>query len=517
MAPQLPLSPPLAKTSTKKPWVFLVVLALLLVAIIDIGAFLEEPPKTRIYEANLCVAYYRQHDQSAIGADGSVPERLCKTDAVQQKLAMVFGWQDTFDALPGILLAIPFGTLADRVGRKWIFAASLLGCQLSSAWVLLICYFKTLPLQLTWLSSAFLLIGGGPIVAVAIAMTMISDVVPPEKRTTVFLCLTASVLVAEMIAPAMAAKLMEKGDWLPLLLALAIQGVGMCIAIVFPETLHLRHLPESIDQDMDQSIELQPRRGHFTLTAQLKNFHTAYTFIRSDVQLALVVFGFMANRLGRSAMSLLIRYASKSYEWDIKDAAYLLSFRAATNLVAVTVCLPAINWALLKRLRLPSHWADLWLARGSVILQATSFVVMGIAGYPALLILALLVYNMGTGYSAALRSVAIHVVGGQASPDVGKLMSTIAISEAIGAMFAGPMLSQFFQWGMELGSSWLGLPFLACVPAFVVMTVVTFVISVKDRDVGYVEVLSDDEEDAGSEPGSRTSALDDDPSLRYVP
>jgi MFS family permease len=345
-------------------------------------------------------------------------------------------------------------------------------------------------------------------------MTMISDIVPPDKRTTVFLYLTASVLVAEMIAPVMAAKLMEKGDWTPLLLALAIQAAGMCIGIFFPETLHLRDLPEP-KVDADQSIELQPKGGHFTLEAQLKNFHTAYTFIRSDLQLALVVFGFMANRLGRQAMSLLIRYASKRYEWEIKKAAYLLTFRAATNLVAVAVFLPALNWFLLKYLRLPSHWADLWIARGSVMMQTVSFFVMGIAGYPALLIFGLLIYNMGTGYNAALRSVAIHTVGGQSSPDIGKLMSTIAISEAIGAMFAGPFLSQLLQWGMDLGSAWLGLPFLACVPAFSIMTVITFMISMKDRDVGYVEVLSEDEEDARSELG-RSSALVDEPGPRHV-
>jgi MFS family permease len=129
----LPLQP------KKKPWVLLVSLIVLLVAIIDIGAFLGEPPKTRIYEANICLSYYREHDPSAIGPDGHIPESLCKIDAVQQKLAVIFGWADTFDAIPGILLAIPFGTLADRVGRKWIFCLSLLGCQLASAWILLIC------------------------------------------------------------------------------------------------------------------------------------------------------------------------------------------------------------------------------------------------------------------------------------------------------------------------------------------------------------------------------------------
>jgi hypothetical protein len=135
----LPLPLPLPLLPRKKPWITLVVLGLLLITIVDVGAFLADPPRTRIFEANICLHHYRQHDASVIGADGTIPEKLCKIDAVQQKMAMIFGWQDMFDALPGILLAVPFGTLADRVGRKWIFTASLMGLQFSSAWVLVIC------------------------------------------------------------------------------------------------------------------------------------------------------------------------------------------------------------------------------------------------------------------------------------------------------------------------------------------------------------------------------------------
>jgi hypothetical protein len=343
---------------------------------------------------------------------------------------------------------------------------------------------------------------------------MIADIAPPEKRTIIFLYLTAATLVAEMLAPLMSAKLMEKGDWLPLLLALAIQQAGICIAFFFPETLHLRDLPEPRDTDVE-IIELQPKGGHFTLKAQLHNFRLAYIFLRSDFQLGLVVISFLANRLGRQAMSLLVRYASKRYEWQIKDAAYLLSFRAATNLVAVAVFLPLINWFLLKYLRLPAHWADLWISRGSMILTTIAFFIIGFAAYPAILIFGLLIYNFGTGYNAAMRSVAIHVVGGQASPDVGKLMSTIAIVEAIGAMVAGPLLGQMFQWGMDLGSAWLGLPFLASTVVVALVTVLTFVISVKDRDRGYMEVHSDEEEDLVSELGT-SSALDDEPASRAM-
>jgi MFS family permease len=119
--------------------VLLVGLISVMVTFIDIGAYLAEAPQTRIFEANLCLSYYREQDPSVILGDGSIPERLCKVDVVQQKLASIFGWQEMFNALPAILLAVPYGTLADRVGRKWVFTASLVGLVLSFAWVLLIC------------------------------------------------------------------------------------------------------------------------------------------------------------------------------------------------------------------------------------------------------------------------------------------------------------------------------------------------------------------------------------------
>jgi hypothetical protein len=130
---------PASQKKTDKPWILLVALACLLIAIVDMGAFMAEAPRTRVYEANICLSHYRQNDPTAIGPDGTVSEKLCKIDPVQQRMATIFGWQEMFDAIPSIFLAIPFGTLADKVGRKWIFTASLVGLQLNGAWVLIIC------------------------------------------------------------------------------------------------------------------------------------------------------------------------------------------------------------------------------------------------------------------------------------------------------------------------------------------------------------------------------------------
>lgn len=370
-------------------------------------------------------------------------------------------------------------------------------------------YFKDLPLQLTWLSSAFYFIGGGPIVAAAIGITMVSDIAPPEKRTTIFLYLTASVLIAEFVAPLMSARLMESGDWYPLVLAMIFQQAGVLLAVFFPETLHMRDKPKH-EGNTTRDAHPHVKRHAFSPKQQLRHFQDAFQFLRSDWTLALVVFTFMANRLGRQGITLLVRYASKRYGWEIKQAAYLLSFRAATNLAAVGIFLPFANYVLLTYVRLPAHWADLWIARGSIVLTTISFLVIGLAAHPAMLIIGLLIYNLGTGYNAAMRSVSIHVVGGQSSPDIGKLMSTIAIVESFGALVAGPLLNQLFQWGMGMGNAWLGLPFLAGMLVFAGLSVVVFKINVDEKEASYAEIQSDDEDGDLMEMQGRasTSALE---------
>ncbi|KAI1676176.1 MFS general substrate transporter [Pyrenophora tritici-repentis] len=469
-----PLLPPietpdaLQPTIGEKSWLLLVCLIFALIAFIDIGAYLADPPQTRIFEANLCYKYYLEQDPLVIGGDGTILEELCKVDIVQQRLASIFGWQEMFNALPGLLLAVPFGTLADRVGRKWVFVASLVGIVFSFAWTLLICYFKPLPLQLTWFSSAFMVIGG------------------------------ACILVAEMVAPIMAARLMKYGDWLPLLLALAFQIVGLIVSLFIPETLHLRNLegPKNIET---QSIELQPATSLFSVRSQLRNFRAIVQFLSGDWTLAIVVFTFLVSRLGRQSIALLVRYASKRYSWEIKKAAYLLSFRAAANLVSISIVLPLVNFVLLKKLHFPAPRADTWIACGSIALTTFSFFAMGVSVYPALLVLGLLAYNMGSGYNAAMRSISIHVIGGQSSPDIGKLMSTIAMAESLGSMIGGPLLNELFQLGIGFGDVWLGLPFLGSAVIFLSMTFVTFSINMKEKKPAYVE--NDEGEDSSYDEG----------------
>ena len=145
--------------------------------------------------------------------------------------------------------------------------------------------------------------------------------------------------------------------------------------------------------------------------------------------------------------------------------------------------------------------------RGSLLLTAVSFFFIAVASQPAMLIFGLLVFNLGTGSAAAMRSVSLHVVGRQSSPDVGKLMSLVAVSENIGVMFAGPLLNEALKKGMDMGDAWLGLPFFGSFVLYVLASILSFIVSVKDRDAAYVEVATDDDE--ADVPRGSTAALEE--------
>ena len=114
-------------------------------------------PLTALLEQALCRAYYRDRDPSLIKPGGHIQERFCKLEFIQSELAVVRGWKLAFDAIPGFaklnltssrglanasevfFVALPFGRLADHIGRAKVFALSIAGLTLGTVWILVIC------------------------------------------------------------------------------------------------------------------------------------------------------------------------------------------------------------------------------------------------------------------------------------------------------------------------------------------------------------------------------------------
>lgn len=165
------------------------------------------------------------------------------------------------------------------------------------------------------------------------------------------------------------------------------------------------------------------------------------------------------------------------------QASLLISVKAAIGLGLFLAILPAANQLLLNAASLPAIVKDLWLSRGSILCLVAGSFGLGLAPTPTIMILALVVYSLGSGYGATIRSLLTATV----SPShVGMLYSLMSLLESIGALVAGPLLAVTFRIGLDWGDIWVGLPFTSAGVLFSFALVVVF--SIQPRHLTMVPV-----------------------------
>ena len=184
------------KASSLRLYVTIIILLLNLTA--NFTYQLQALPRFRIWEIIYCRKYYQEHDSSLIGPGGVVEERFCKIENVQSQVALLKGWLEFFSGLPGLFLAVPYGMLADRYGRKGIITACLAAIWVEQGWIYVVSEYQTLtwgnnssrgpgafpdifPLRLIWLSPIVTVIGGGDLVLSSLVFTVLYDVTPQAK------------------------------------------------------------------------------------------------------------------------------------------------------------------------------------------------------------------------------------------------------------------------------------------------------------------------------------------------
>ena len=135
-----------------------------------------EVPMIKLFEQAICNRYYRTTDNVGPYLRPNVEERHCKISPVQSELAGLTGLKFAFDALPGLLTALYYGSIADRFGRRLVLALCCVGNICALLWILFVCYSDLgLPVKLVWASSVFLCIGGSQRVAKGMNFTVVAD------------------------------------------------------------------------------------------------------------------------------------------------------------------------------------------------------------------------------------------------------------------------------------------------------------------------------------------------------
>ncbi|TID24103.1 MFS transporter [Venturia nashicola] len=426
---------------------------------IGVGDELIQPAQTRVIESIYCRQYYEKVDPGRIGGDGWVEERFCKGSKVQGQVASLKAWALSLDGAGMLFLSVPWGYFADTYGRRPVILLLTLGFWLKSAWVMVVLSFwQVFPLELVWLGSLSVVLGGGISVANAMIFTLVSDVVPESGRVQVFFFIAAAGMSTQFVGPFTSAILMMTNPWIPMFLGLALQLGPLFLYHHLPETLDYNNIP-SVPSSTLSSPGSSIRPDKRTRTERIiEALQESYIFLMSDKRILLIFPAFFVQLILFSR-DVLMQYISVRYQVSLARATVLISIRSGLIFVLNLVLWPLLTWLLRTKWHVHPQKADLLLARSSVLVMSIGFLFIALAPTLPLAVVALIFNTFGWGLALFLRSLMVSLVEGH---HIARLNSFLGTFETTGLMFGGPLLALVFKTGVEMGGLWVGLPYFAC-------------------------------------------------------
>jgi hypothetical protein len=314
-------------------------------------------------------------------------------------------------------------------------------------------------------------------------------------------------LFAEIVAPSLAALLMAKSPWIPLIMGLSGFLIGPCLLIFVPETLHLRPrqtesatlTPDTAsERSVSTSDEIDQQSFFTTITKQASNsLKEAYgsLSVLHSLPILLLLIPFPMQPLIAQSVALSIRYVSNRFHWKLRQASFLLSLRAFINFALLLALLPGLSWFFIKRLHFSPTEKDLFLVRFSVIVLVLGALLIGISPTVVGTIIGMIIFTLGTGTGALTRSLITSLVDQE---HVGRLYAAIGLVETCGGLAAGPMLAGLYTLGLQLQGPWVGLPFLAVAVICSVGAVGIWAFGCLNRKLPRERVPSGEEEEDGT-------------------
>ncbi|CRK42651.1 hypothetical protein BN1708_008832 [Verticillium longisporum] len=414
------------------PFAIVLLLATIKGILVGSGVLLMTP-MVRLMEDAICHVHYHKDISEPID------EKDCKVDDVQSQLAYLGGIGALVASLVTLVVAFPYGVLADRMGRKPAFFLAYVGILLGFGWgpfVLTLSHFPSIWVLL--LGHVFFLIGGGVPLAINNIYAMAADVSNEANRSTHFLYLSAGAVIAGLLVPLLSGFLLETyGPWVPIRIVFCMSPVILTAASLLPETLRVK-LPDGDAIPEPTKPFVATVKDH--VRTSLAELASAKVLLRNRS-----VLFFLLAPLTASTMFIL--------------TSYILSPIALCHLLILTA-LPRLSAHLLKprrRLRLNDLTKDLLLTRASYGILAISAFLQAISPSIEPFFLAIALGTLGSATPPLARALITAFVEKE---HTSRLYAMCSIVETLGAFIGGPVLAWTFSAGMHMGGIMRGLPWL---------------------------------------------------------
>ncbi|KAH6652996.1 major facilitator superfamily domain-containing protein [Truncatella angustata] len=452
-------------------------------------------PAIQLAEDAICKRHYLRHP-NVTQPDGWYQDSFldgCDLPGTQQRVFRLLSLQYTLMAVVGVLVAYPFGVLADKIGRRPVYALAAAGQSSSILWSLIVfAGWRALPVELVLIGPVFQLFGGGTLVGTAVLYAILSDVMPIRSRTLWFFFLTFAGAAGTHVGSALLIILTSSWTpWGPLIISLVLGLLNASLMLLIPETLKVDPTEE---ETLAERITIPEAREAFVhRTAFREHVSEAWSSLSTlvdnqSISLALLAFIMLAATYSQITALYFSNVRQRFYDHhNWVDAA--LPIQSFANLPILAVILPLLTYFLTpSRFGISFFRRDLLLARISAVFIPVGSLLLGMPNL-AVVITGLTIITLGVGISPLLHSLVTHYVE---SAKTARLFALIGALMTVQKFATDPL----FGWISTKAPHgfWAGLPFLILSVLGVVLVIAVW----RLRSEVVVEVVprGGDDEDA---------------------
>lgn len=424
-------------------------------------------PKTNVILALLCRKNLSKDvglEHKRLGLDD-----ICASPAVHTKMGRFVGYGNM---LSGILCAISspqLGRLSDRFGRKPFIAFSALG-MFSGDLISVVASWFPDKISVYWILLEFIIGGltGAFLTTTALIQAYATDLVPSEKRASVFSRLHACMYVGLALGPAIGAlhaKTVDNKDMLSIFyIAGACHGLFILyVLLALPESVGtVLDLPKpashNVTRRQNQSTPCNFRRCKLVSLAILRTPHQDPAVVQNDL-LGLATIDALSFGMQIGLPSMLVLFSEYKLHWRTFEASLLLSAINVSRATILALLLPLVikficaysspegaHPTTAQRPKHTSSGANITIIRISLFLALLAYLGLANSAKALPFIISSITTAAAAPVSAlAQSSMTVHVPADR----IGELFGVISLLHAVARALIPALMFFVYSWTLQ--------------------------------------------------------------------